>query len=680
MRNDPVTDAMIERSRSSSLSGQVQQQPIILPPLTSLAGNMPVRTSVTGNSQPQPQQAPQTTNYPSQPSSPGGTSFFKRQDSQNAPQQAPVPPGAMPQGLFLKVPYQGSFERRESVDSVSSSLSDARFSTGSNGSSGAFAPRFNYESSVISDSDDDLSGRSHRSSIDMRARSRSNSANFPAPSSPALSLSSLKSFSQGFSQGVNLTNPQHATMQQQNQQAQLVELYYQFVHPSFSILPLNKQSLGNLLNIPQPPPQVANEVTEANQFVIHCFYSSLDVLISTTSRSPRSPSAIGTGSAPNNVLDSLNQLFSNLFKVSSKITSNLTLFSQNAVILVGISLVSLCYSVLLLGAPSDVNINTTVGVFNKLKIFKLFWDKNHIVTNNNYDDYTSILKRLYISLAIIDSLQAIGFGTPTSMSMDLDVDITDKLFPNFANFDLTKNNMLLGIKISQICNLRNLSESPALSVGSPICNAFKAKLKIFNDILNRNEEQDMLTWAFWDLIMSKYELESFFEEVVTSNTGKVDDELIYDYQLKCLRLTKKHLSIQGNLLTVIKNNTNSIDQGLLVSPFLPLIFKQSIKAINISKVIINSLQTNRDLVTRLSKRLNEVISLTNFLSLLKPFKNEEMNNHLKFDFKSIHLDWLENEDRPLDDDSQKLKSLNRWVSLITDVYEFMKSDDYDGWY
>ena len=563
------------------------------------------------------------------------------------------------------------------MDSISSSISDARFSIASNTNGNFhFPPRMSYDSSVISDSDDDLSARSHRSSIDSRDRRRSNSANLQGPASPAMSLSSLKSFNQGFSQGLNLTHVQYPISIPQ--QAQLVELYYQFVHPTFSILPLNRQSLSALLTIPPPPQQshqIANDVAEVNQFVIQGFYNSLQLLLSTTTRTS-TPNVLGLGMDSAVLQDSINRLFQSWFKIATKVTGNISIYSQNVVILLGMSIVTLCYSVVLLGFTKELNIRQSVGVFNRLKVFKLFWIESHVVTNSNYDDYSSLLKRLYVYLIILDSLESLSIGEPSSTGLVFDSSTVTKLFPTFKNFDLAKNNMMLGLKLAEISNLRDMRKSPRDTPVSPVCKAMKLKSKLTHDTFNRNVEQDQISGTFWDFIVSKYEIEAFLEEVIVSHREKLDEELLYDQQLKCLRLAKKHITIQTNLLSAIKNNTNSIDLNLPISPFLPLIFKQSVRSVNISKIIINSLMTNSDLVPRLSKQLNEVIGLINYLSLLKPFKSSDLNNHLAFEFRSAQLQWFENDERP---SASKIEILTRWVGLIADIHEYMKSDDFEGW-
>ncbi|CDR41274.1 CYFA0S07e00144g1_1 [Cyberlindnera fabianii] len=590
VRSDPVSDAIAERSRASSF----QQQGIVLPPLTSL-----------------------TRNSESQPNSPRNSIGMGETGTINSTSNPPgtVPPpatanaaaAAIPTGMFWKVPYQGSFERRGSIDSLNSSSTHG----------GGY--RINYESSVISDSDDDQA---------FHRRSRSNSSNLQIPVSPSLSIGSLRTLNSGIAKMMTLD-------------PQLVDVYYQLLHPTFPILPLNKASLSNLLAIPPSP---NSDVSETTASVVQLFYFSLEALVSTASRS----------SSRN---DDIHNLFSSIFRMFAKVLPS-HIYSQNVIILICSSLVLLCYTVTLQGSFTDVNLSSSVAVFNRQKFFKLFWDKSQPVTNNNYDDYSSLMKRLYIQLLILDSIQSLSFGLPKCMNFEVDVSIVDSLFPNFANFDLTKNNMKLGLLLTKICESRDFTKPYALA-SCPKINP-----------IGKNVDQDGITWAFWDVILCRYEFVNFLDEL--SKEKNLDEETLSDYQLKCSRLVKKLLGALSILLSSIKNYTNSIDTNLLVSPYLPMIFKQSIKLLNLSNIVINSLQTNKDLISRLSKLLNDVISLTNYLSLVKPFKNDELNNHLKFDFRSQHLAWFEAEEVEQD--------ATHWLGLMKDIDGFLRGDDYDGWF
>ncbi|CCH46704.1 hypothetical protein BN7_6301 [Wickerhamomyces ciferrii] len=733
--------------RSSSMSNhpalqQVPQQtnpqlrpnsssPITLPPLISLTNNVPLKSYGNSNNSSAPRSSSNgnnsldVSNSISQPTSPRRGSTFSQGggdqplnsqslsiSQQQQQQQQATNNGPIPQGLFWKVPYsQGPFDRRGSVDSVSSSFSDSRssrFSSNSIPGSGinpntsnsnflfGARPSVNYESSVISDSEDDrVSNYSPRASIDAsRAnRSRSNSFNVPPqPTSPAMSISSLHSLNQGFNKNMILQNSNVALAQQQ--QHQMVEIYYQLIHPSFPILPLNKQSLGNLLAIPSSKNQ---EIQEINNLIVHSFYSSLDGLIISASRGARSPSIISMQQVNSDQTTSLNPLqiiatnFTNLIRVFPQLQSKFNLYSQNIVILFTSSIVLLSYSIALLGFESDIYISSSVAVFNKLKIFRLFWDKSHQVTADNYDDYNSILKRLYVSLDIVDTLQSLSFGIPKLISIDYDPSIVDILFPSFndsasvngLDFEMAKRNMKFGLILTKISSSRKFAE---LTYSSTFLSDLKTKYNYFSNIIEESPvtHHDQISVNFLDLIIAKFELVGFLDEVCQNIIGqpRLDEELIYDFQLKCLRIVKKQLELQSNLLKSIKNYSNSIDNNQLVSPFLPLAFRQSIKALNIQKILINSLQFNKDLIGRLSKPLNDLISLNNYLSLLKPFKAEELNNHINFSFVSEHLKYLElyNESSTSSNINKETEILKHWVGLINDVKSFIQKEDYDGWF
>jgi len=738
---------------------QQQQQPsssspITLPPLVSLTNSVPFRNY--SNSSTNDLITRESSNEISQPSSPrrgssinplaptsSNTSNTNNNNTSNIN-------GSIPQGLFWKVPYnQGPFDRRNSVDSVSSSLSEARsprFSSASssivgqssNGSNqnniippvggGNFIfgqrPSTSYESSIVSDSDDDRgSNYSPRASIDIstrNSRSRSNSTNLQQiPTSPALSVSSMNSFNQGFNRNLNIQN--HHQQQQQHPQApnmllaqqhQMIESYYQYIHLTFPILPLDINSLINLLHIPQLNSSDANliEINENNKIIVQCFYSSLNVLLLVTSRSSRSPSySVPYGNSninESNFIDVINNNFEILIKLFPMFQSKFHLYSQNIIILFTTTLVLCSYSVTLLGLESDSFICSSISIFNKLKIFKIFWDKSHSSNASNFDDYNSILKRLYILMDIIDSIQSLSFGVPRSMnSIDFNFTTVDHLIPNLSNynnhagisstdFEITRNNLKFGLILSKVCSSRNFKDPSSSSLNKFIASDLKLEHGYFHNILNKNQDIkqiDSIPIDFLDMILCKFELITFLEEVDQSfpnvninnnlsTLNQIDEELVFDYQLKSLRIVKKHLELQSSILKSIKNYSNSIDSSLLISPYLPILFKQSIKALNLEKIIINSLQINNELIPRLSKPLNELINLNNYLSLLKPFKIDELNNHMKFQFfNSQNIQYLEQNESNKTNTSHSTKLIH-WIGLMKEIKMFVQSDDYEGWF
>jgi hypothetical protein len=266
---------------------------------------------------------------------------------------------------------------------------------------------------------------------------------------------------------------------------------------------------------------------------------------------------------------------------------------------------------------------------------------------------------------------------------------------------------------SKIASLRNFNDN-FISSGSKsnIAELFlndylrkDLKFTSTKELFGSVNTDNSLALQFFEFILAKFELIAFLEEVTRTHRGnaqnnpasgsfgKYDEDLLYDYQFKLSRIIKNQLTTQTQIFSNIDNYTNSIDANNLssaVSPILPLIFKQSIKNLNILKMLVNSLQLNESILNRLSKLLNELIKLSNTLSLIKPFIDSDSNNHLRFKFNSSYLEFWDNFDSSSSNKSnisgkgasniEDLKIQENWYGLMLDVLKFYKMEDYEGWF
>lgn len=655
---DPIP--IKNRSRNSSIEHSQQQSPITLPPLTSITNNFQSNSSHLQH---------HNNSQINQPASPRKLSIDKLHQTKNVVNPNPI----ITQSQFWKVPHDAPFNRRGSVDSISSSISENRFGNNQ-------FPLRTSNSSVISDSDDEL--KSITSPRDFRERSRSNSQslNHSIPTSPASSFHQTQTFQPP------RVNTNH-----------LIESYYRFIHPNLPILSLNNQSLITILS--KPPQILQNEFDDLNHFIIQNFFNSLDLLISIVSKNistTNSSRNLNNLNKNNQFLESLNFSFINLSKFFNRIIIDFDKFEKQAIILFLSTLVILSYGIILLGDQTDVLvINSSLLLFNRLKIYKLFWNSD---LNENFDDYHFQLKRLWTSLNYLYSLHCLSHGLPNTMNFKIDLIEIDRNFPNLKSFNVMKDNLKLGLLFTDILRYSDFNNNDKNIIRF---NFFLKDLKsnpnftTVNKLFNNDENS--LSIKFFEFILNKFELLDFLQDIRNheqqiGNENFYDEDLLIDYQFKLLRMIKKQLTIQSEIFKTIKNNTNSIDNdinntldnnSIIISPLLPLIFKQSIKNLNVLKILINSLQFNESLVPRLSKLLNELIKLTNILSLIKPFIDNDLNNHLNFKFNSKFLEIWENLDSNIDDSDLNQRKINihkTWYGLMNDVLKYGKIEDFEGWF
>lgn len=147
-----------------------------------------------------------------------------------------------------------------------------------------------------------------------------------------------------------------------------------------------------------------------------------------------------------------------------------------------------------------------------------------------------------------------------------------------------------------------------------------------------------------------------------------------------------------------KNNKKVIIQ----SPFLPLIFKQSLILANLIKIIVNSMGFNKELLSFTSKILMDIMLINNYLPLIRPFNDSNNygithndtinNNYNKFEFKSTHLltfleviklggyiEYKFNSSSPQVVDKNFIEQFALWRELILDVEKYLRNEDNEGW-
>jgi hypothetical protein len=91
-----------------------------------------------------------------------------------------------------------------------------------------------------------------------------------------------------------------------------------------------------------------------------------------------------------------------------------------------------------LGDQADVLIiNSSVMLFNRIKIYKLFWNDSFEkrTINDNFDDYHFTLRRLWMNLNTLFSLHCVSHGLPRNTVMELKLNQIDKVFPIFPGVD-----------------------------------------------------------------------------------------------------------------------------------------------------------------------------------------------------------------------------------------------------
>lgn len=267
----------------------------------------------------------------------------------------------------------------------------------------------------------------------------------------------------------------------------LIDLYYEFIHSGFPIIPLNKQTLTNDILLVNTQP--ISSIHELNNYVILWFRNSLELLIrlavkrgkscslfdsrpssSFSKNNNRSASTSGTpgrdqfdikndkSSISNEDLgrndffeiqtifiSALNECFQRIVDIHPKFRENKDLISPKIKIIYLSTFIILNYILSYVGYDNSFVLGMSVTIFNEFKLYKMLL-ADEIPTNLTTSGTTTtpemecsvVFKRLYILLIIFDSLQSCMFGGPKLLNIPINGTI-DKFFDSNRDTEFFKN-------------------------------------------------------------------------------------------------------------------------------------------------------------------------------------------------------------------------------------------------
>lgn len=256
---------------------------------------------------------------------------------------------------------------------------------------------------------------------------------------------------------------------------ELIDIYYEFIHVGFPIIPLNKKTLQD--EILTHDNNLDPAVQELNDYAVLWFRNSLELLVRLAIKrgsgyslfDTRAPSLVrsnfaGTSSNDNPggngsdnkddqisgtscdlkrndyfeiqtvFISALNDCFQKIVNIHPKFRENRDLISPRIKVVYLCTFIILNYILSYVGYDNSFVLGMSVTIFNEFKLYKqLLIDEIPVqIEKANKDSasetgYSIIFKRLYILLIIFDSLQSCMFGGPKLLNMPINSTV-DKFF------------------------------------------------------------------------------------------------------------------------------------------------------------------------------------------------------------------------------------------------------------
>ncbi|KAK5778488.1 Rgt1p PWA37_000256 [Arxiozyma heterogenica] len=267
---------------------------------------------------------------------------------------------------------------------------------------------------------------------------------------------------------------------------ELIDIYYEFIHIGFPIIPLNKKMLQD--EILMHYDSLNSAIQELNDYVFLWFRNSLELLVrlaikrgsghslfDTRISSLVRSNITGTSNNDNpggNGLDNkddqisgngsdlkrndyfeiqtvfisaLNECFQKIVDIHPKFRENKDLISPRIKVIYLCTFIILNYILSYVGYDNSFVLGMSVTIFNEFKLYKqlLVGEILTRIEKTNEDTtyeigYSLIFKRLYILLIIFDSLQSCVFGGPKLLNIPINSTI-DKFFDSFPGSEFYNN-------------------------------------------------------------------------------------------------------------------------------------------------------------------------------------------------------------------------------------------------
>ncbi|KAM3163545.1 Glucose transport transcription regulator RGT1 [Lachancea thermotolerans] len=239
---------------------------------------------------------------------------------------------------------------------------------------------------------------------------------------------------------------------------QLIDIYFEFIHPNFPVIPINKETLTDDLLLVNTQP--ISPVHELNTYILHWFRNSLELLVRVALKKPS-----GSGQAYSDgvvdILDSqatfinaLNECFQRIVDIHPGLRENEKLLSLKTKFIYLATFSILNYILAFVGYDNSFVLGMSVTIYNECKLYRyLMYDElpsDDTEASENEDEagagdahasgtpergksakhdlgHQVLFKRLYVLLVVFDSLQSCAFGVPKLISVPL-AELTEETF------------------------------------------------------------------------------------------------------------------------------------------------------------------------------------------------------------------------------------------------------------
>ncbi|SCW04496.1 LAFE_0H14818g1_1 [Lachancea fermentati] len=316
---------------------------------------------------------------------------------------------------------------------------------------------------------------------------------------------------------------------------QLIDTYYEFIHPNFPIIPINKRTLTDDLLLFNTQPLTS--IHELNNYILNWFRNSLELLVRVSTKKPD----ISGSEFPNSNLDpldsqpvfiaALNECFQKIVDVHPRFRESETLISPKVKFIYLSTFTILNFILAFVGYDNSFVLGMSVTIYNEFKLYRYLMfgedipdikdltekNKSNVQTElvgelqgADVDEkkYHVLYKRLYVLLTIFDSLQSCSFGVPKLLSVPIQ-GVTAKLF-KFSkdkwcvDYDPSRSEVILqGLALGELLSClsmgrKSMCRTPLLLTSVECCEDIVAsifrKLLIdkhsFIDVLMALEQQD----------------------------------------------------------------------------------------------------------------------------------------------------------------------------------------------
>ncbi|CEP60850.1 Rgt1p LALA0_S02e01068g [Lachancea lanzarotensis] len=343
---------------------------------------------------------------------------------------------------------------------------------------------------------------------------------------------------------------------------QLVDIYYEFIHPTFPVIPINKHTLTNEVLVINTQP--VSHIHELNCYVLQWFRNSLELLVRVALKKP-SGSAYDYSDGIVDVFDSqttfiaaLNESFQKIVDIHPRLRENDGVLSQKIKFIYLATFTILNYVLAFVGYDNSFVLGMSVTIFNELKLFRyLTYDAMDVVERPDGQDpivaseekgYNALFKRLYSILVIFDSLQSCTFGVPKLMSVPLPDLISDtfaysadkwSLEQDKSRVDIMQQSLRLGDVLSRLSTGR---KSTCIGPGA-----------IWPDLQIQDTTNEISTSHFAQLLIESHKLVTRCVDVLPALSEQHIVEL-------CFAICQVVTTMQRVLTAIMRANpTNSID-------------------------------------------------------------------------------------------------------------------------